>query len=870
MMLASFVNIYKALTAVINVMVSRNNYVMLFLSMFVLLASVGLVSADVEDAFDRADSSSLGTATNGNAWVLSDAGTGAYTGINDSRYYFHRNGSSGNSGYRLVLNSTDPSRFDFSVNITSLGSSTSYFQLSKIESCSLVSASSDCRNVEVVIDSAGEVKYRNSGGSLVSLSTATTLSTNQVYDISLRNIDLGTDTYDIYIDDVIKQSGASFYRATDALNSTLIAHSSSRTIFIDCIATNGDNCGAAPSYFTVSVTDSYTGASINNVTATVNGTYYANATGNTIYTNINVSVSTPVVNVTVNSTNYYYAIYNNYNTSNDLSATLDKYFYLYNVSYDGFFTYNGTGYVRELEYSLNYTCNSDYSAGLVQYVNDGVYAVTVATCNNATSTTTGTYNHSVEGNYTIFFMFNASFLPGLNNENSTEESYVSDLYSPSVNLSWSYNEGFVDPSVNVTLVCTDSIYPISFYNMSINGASLFTGNLSNGTEQTNSSELETGTNNAYGACSDAFGTNSTTLSDVFYVRELILIDEQENVAFDVSNITRARVYYDDNSTFHTFTGTAGINFTSTLTNKLRFELVYVDGTIITRWVDTELSPNPLRVCANKDGVTHYEQLIIAATQQPAVLKSVFSNCLVAADYTRFAYQDAFLLKAYTINSLYYLYTYQGDEQTLLASVDGSVSSFINLDTLEFASGGYNLQLLQDAMSFQRLDNKTVQIYYENIANDSTALSLSILRLDTNTVVFSSSDFTNPNKFTLYFNWATLSPAVNDSTLFKLTLTKTNSAGTESFNRYFNAKGGSGSLNAGFAFVISLLVMLFGFTFAISRITFGWFGIFIALFALAITSFSVQTWYILMLQMLEVVVLVYTGILLWQQNYPVVT
>lgn len=338
---------------------------------------------------------------------------------------------------------------------------------------------------------------------------------------------------------------------------------------------------------------------------------------------------------------------------------------------------------------------------------------------------------------------------------------------------------------------------------------------------------------------------------------IILIDEVDNTEFDLNQTTSARVYWDENRSYFDFknANVTTYNSTNVTQDKLRFEFKYSDGTIITRWIDTTLIDGTnLRVCVNKEGVTHYEQLIISASQKRVVLKNLFSDCLIAADYTRFAYQDAYLLKAYTIDSLYYLYTYDEGQQVYLASVDGSVSAYINVDTLEFQQEGYNIDILSEALSFQKTDNTTIQIYYNNLKEDNTALDLAITRMDTSTEVFTTSDFTDPNEFTLYFNFATLD--VNESTLFLLELDKTTADGTTTLRRYFNTGASTGVISSGFALVISILSIVFGLTFAAARITFSFFGMFATMAAIGVCALSVAAWYITFLQVINVIILVY--------------
>ena len=338
----------------------------------------------------------------------------------------------------------------------------------------------------------------------------------------------------------------------------------------------------------------------------------------------------------------------------------------------------------------------------------------------------------------------------------------------------------------------------------------------------------------------------------------------------------AKVYFDDNSSSFDFKG-ANISTTNYTTlnssTKLRFEFgYYPTGSITTRYIDTSLfSNNQIRVCANLDNVVHYEQLLISATVKQAILKNVYSNCIVAGDYTRFAYQDALSLKAFTIPSSYYLYTFDDGVQIQLASLDGSLSSYVNLDTLDFKRTAYNFNVLTDALTFMPdpTNPDIIIISYLNLAHSNTALNLKIKRLDTNTQLLDQSTFASYDNFTIYFNYGVYA-GVTNATLFQATLTKTASGTTSQLIKYFNNQAKNGILNGNLACVISLLLTIFGLSLTISRITFGWFGIFVELFAITLLAVAPQLWYIILLEAINVIILVYIVVVLVQQNYPTIS
>jgi hypothetical protein len=556
--------------------------------------------------------------------------------------------------------------------------------------------------------------------------------------------------------------------------------------------------------------------------------------------------------------------------STTLQANLTPLYYFFSSDYSSYLTFRNINYSRNLTYSINISCPSFLNTTLDIYINYSLYNSSAISCLNSSQVLNGSYQHGQEGNFTIYLYLNASYLPDSNSRATRVNNFTSDLNNPTITLlNLTTGNGFSQPFTNLSLRCLDTIMPNLTYYSALNGVTLQYQNHSNNFTATNQTQLTNGANVLLGNCSDYFGSTQSIYNRTAYLGYISLIDEVDNTLFNVNNASSVRVYFDTNSSYYDFkaTGTNTLNFTTSEASQLRFELIYNDGSVITRYVDLTLINGEVRVCANKQGVTHYQQLIISATEQPAVLKNVFSNCVIAADYTRFAYQDALTLQSFSIASLYYLYTYIGVVQTFLASVDGSISTFINLDQLQFNQQGYNLNVLGDALTFQK-SNGVIVIYYNNLAQDNTALSLTITRMDTSATVFSLADsaFTDKNEFNINFDYSTLS-GINETVLFKLDLTKTNAQGATVISKYFNTNASSGGLNPFVAAVFSILLTIFGLTFASARITFSWFGIIVELGAIAILTFAVANWYITMLLGLNVIMLIFIVLILTAKNYP---
>lgn len=628
--------------------------------------------------------------------------------------------------------------------------------------------------------------------------------------------------------------------------------------------------GAPPvlTNFTITAKNNYSASDINNFTVYIeNNGVYSTIIGN-VTTNI---TDNSLANITIlsNETGGYFN-YNiqNYNTSNSLEAHLIPLFHL-NYSYANYFT-DTNNIARNLNYTLNYTCPDFSTTYILRLINGIVNKTTTATCTNQTFYYIyDNYTHNQEGEYNISLVINTTYLPAYNNISRGLQSFISDLFAPQIYyLNFTVEEGFGTTMLtNVTMACIDNISNNLNYTLVFNSNMLYNYNHTNGTNQTNQTGLNFGSNIAVATCADYFGNYSESLTKTVYLRTLILINERTNSIFDVTNLSVAKVYFDDNRSSFDFIAqnTNQTNFTSTTTDKLRFELGLYSGSSITRYVDVSLGEgNDLRVCANTDDVTHYEQIIISANENPVSLKNVFSNCVIAEDYTRFAYQNSKILKAYTINSLYYLYTFDDGQKVYLASMDGSISTYYNLDVLIFNSQGYNLQIGGDVLTFDKA-NDILTIFYKNIDNTSVSTTVTITNVNDSSTVFTSTETTDPNEFYMIFDYSTLGYSELD--LFKIEVVSTLEDGsTSTVVKYFNTQGQSGIISNGLAFAIALLLTIFGLSFPAVRLALGWFGAIIQLLSIAVLSFAVGGTYITIMMVINVIIAVFIMILLTTQNY----
>jgi len=544
------------------------------------------------------------------------------------------------------------------------------------------------------------------------------------------------------------------------------------------------------------------------------------------------------------------------------------------VLYSGNVSNGSLMFVRNLTSNVSFTCTGNGT--LSRNINGSANASYPVTCPIGGNTFNNTYVHIQEGNFTI----NWSLLFGVTNISTPTVPFISDLFNPNVTLNVTSSLPFfnVSSAFNITLNCTDSMFSPLNYTKTLNSTLLFNGTLPNATIQTNLTNLVDGVNIITGTCADAFGSTTAILNITLYLKSLALIDEINNTACDVGNLTGARVYIDDNSTFFDYKfanasliNISVINFTSINTTRLRFELLYTLGATITRYIDVSFfnGTSQVRVCCNRQGITHFEQLITSAIIRPVWLKSIFSNCYVAADYTRFVFQDRKVLKAFTIQQPYYLTTIINKGQVLLSSLDGSIQTEINLDTLELLANPFEISIIQGSMSFHNAGINTTTIVYNNSANDNLNGTLVITEVATGLILFNSTMAT-PNAWTLVFDYTTLN--LTNSSVFQATYTSFTSSGlVKTVKGYFSGRGASGLILNSIAAIVALLLLLFGLSITSARITFAWFGIVICLAAFIVLTLAVGgVWYITFLQVITAIVVVYIVINLIKQSGDVIT
>ena len=539
------------------------------------------------------------------------------------------------------------------------------------------------------------------------------------------------------------------------------------------------------------------------------------------------------------------------------------------ASFNNYVTYNNENYAKTL--SLEYSARCGYlgkSIWLNITANNSVIYSHSITCDNSTYSFSQNYQHPNEGNLTIQISLYKS-------DNSTiaesqSFTYFSDLNPPTITISYNFTYGFrsnIQEQVNFSV--SDSISPIQFCDLIINSQSY--ENVSFGNNQTSYNfNLIDGYNEFKATCKDLVNNQASNSSTKkVWLKKFILIEEDSGNTFSsFGEMDTLRAISEKTQEIYDFLdkNDTEIYFASPEVDVIRFEKRYADSPNDLLYIDLNLDliESETRICVAKPQ-TFYEIVFYSSTNKPIAVKNNLGQCYVLADYTKYAYQDALMAKAYTIKSLYYLYTYDNNQKVFLATIDGSVATSVALDVLESTQKSYTFSLTTDDISISKYTNTTLKIYYKNLNNDNSRVEIQIL--DGSNVIFSHTETENPNEFTLYFDYSTLNLQNN---LLKIVLTKYRNDGSIStISRVFNLSGASGLLHPMIAIAFSTILIFFSLTFVAIRYVFGWFGMISLIVALAITTLAPPTPELTLIQVLIIIMLVFIA-LIYKEEHAKVT
>ena len=349
---------------------------------------------------------------------------------------------------------------------------------------------------------------------------------------------------------------------------------------------------------------------------------------------------------------------------------------------------------------------------------------------------------------------------------------------------------------------------------------------------------------------------STYASETFtrYIKYYALINEETGDPYVITTENVSISVPSQGISYNFSAGEDDIYFVLNESTDVRFEIEYEGITgIITRDFNTGLAEtNETRVCI-AESQTFYEQILYSSTRTALELKATLANCLILQDYTKFAYTNALMARTYTVPIMYELRYWDTDgNKTLLGRLDGGIASSTNIDLIELKSREYVISVLTEGVSISALTDETLKFYYSNPNNNNDEIIVTI-RNGTD-VLYTVTVTDTPNEYT--FTW---DHNVTDITDMLLTIDVEkfidgDSVGT--ITRIFYANGLSGSLNPAVAMLISGVLVFFGLTFVAVRFVFGYFGIITMVMALAILTQAPANQYVILLQAIEVIMLVF--------------
>lgn len=447
-------------------------------------------------------------------------------------------------------------------------------------------------------------------------------------------------------------------------------------------------------------------------------------------------------------------------------------------------------------------------------------------------------------------------------------NFFVDLNAPTITL-FDHNSSFgfrADTNGTARLQCGDSTgsalydYNTVNYTIAANGINYFQSDRNKTATVSQTIPFVNGSNTFVGTCRD-LAFNSTSQTDTnqnIRVFNFALIDEDTGLAFDLANVLDLYAReYDTNSSFNFKTaGVNSRNFVWDSENTIRFDFNYSGGTRLFREFNTTVlgDVNQVRVCAAKLQ-NFFEVILSSNSRTPVWVKNDFANCYSLADYTKYGFQGSLIVTAYLINTPYTLYSIDTLHKTssVLAQLDGSKVASVNLDLLEFNQKNLDFVFITDDVGFQKNGPSLIQIYYNNLKLDNTAIDFNIM--DGSTNIFSFHEANNPNELTLNFNYSAID--LNSNKLH-LVITATKKDGTTTTTDYYFSPGTipvSGTIQNYVAIFFAILLVVVGLTMLSVRWVLSWFGIVVMALGIAILGLAASVWYIWLLQGIFVVIAV---------------
>jgi len=247
--------------------------------MFLLIGILCLIngaSAELVDNFERADSSTIGTAYNGNVWNEVIANGNWEISSNTLK---GSNTATGNTNAGIDLNNV-ATRVDFKVkwDHACSGDPSSY--------TSLTTSTTEFTNTAITINWCKGSQVNYYAGRWYALSTPFVYQADIWYDISFRNCDYTSYDCDLYIDDILYQTALNF-RTNVEIDAVMFTSSAlvSKNMVVANLTTNSDSFDNNP---LVEYNEAYW--ILDNVLTD------STSNGNTIINNLATSTSNGVIN----------------------------------------------------------------------------------------------------------------------------------------------------------------------------------------------------------------------------------------------------------------------------------------------------------------------------------------------------------------------------------------------------------------------------------------------------------------------------------------------------------------------------------------------------------------------------------------------
>lgn len=576
------------------------------------------------------------------------------------------------------------------------------------------------------------------------------------------------------------------------------------------------------------------------------------------------------MNNTIVEFDYYYNqsgnILFNFNATDSVITTLNTRnvelnLYDFNITFSNYNTYDDLNYTQSLIYDYSAYCGALGHTALINITSGNIqYAEHIINCDGVAHTGTGTITTD-DGARTI-----TTSLYEIDNTTLSDYSSIDVIFDntpPNTEILYNISYGFVT-SVRSWVVfnSTDTISPITTCNLTYAGLTNTSLTFTN-TTQNMTYDLFNGVNPFIISCSDIAGnTATTTKEETIYYKEFIIINEDTGGAFtNWVNMTTLNVVSEVTNQEYNFLSpqTTSIKFLSNESETIRINKKYVHDEINVFFMDFDLNllEDSTRVCVPRQQ-TFYEQLFYSYNSRDVAVYNIYARCYVLASTTKYLYGGSLSARAFTKDGLYYLYTYDNGRKIYLTSIDGAQTMGTNLDVLEFNQKAYNIGIKTSTLSISDTKNDLLYIYYRNTLNDNNAFTINIL--NGTTLLYSITETDNPNDFNLYLNTSLIGVDSNAVLRAEIIATKTDGT-TETQSVLFTIAGNSGILNPTFALIIAFMLMMFGFTFTAVRITFGYFGLLLGLFALGVLSLAPATITIRFMQVMIIIILIFIGIII---------